>query len=193
MLDGSHRDSRAAAREGMSVGYSLCHDITLQSLTMPLLTVRQAADHVGVARQTMFSYIKSGRVSATVDPHSGEKRIDISELLRVFGDRPKTDRPTTASDHTRQSEVTPGAVALQIEVATLRAQLEARAAEVAMLKDRVAELKDREHQGDQERQKLLALLEQSQRLLTVQPPPKTQSQVAVLKSKKSKKTQQAKD
>ena len=138
---------------------------------MALLTVRQAAEHVGVARQTMFAYIKSGRLSATVDPHSGEKRIDMSELLRVFGDRPKTDRSMTVKDSSRHPEATPGAVALQIEVATLRAQLEARAAELAMLKERVAELKDREHHADQERQKLLALLEQSQRLLVAPPAP----------------------
>ena len=130
----------------------------------------------------MFAYVKSGRVSATVDPHTGEKRIDISELLRVFGDRPKTDRSMTIKDDSRQTEATPGAVALQIEVATLRAQLDARSAEVSMLKDRVAELKDREHQADQERQKLLALLEQSQRLLVAP---------AALQPKPTKKTKPA--
>ncbi len=139
---------------------------------MALLTVRQAADHIGVARQTMFAYIKSGRVSSTVDPHSGEKRIDTSELLRVFGDRPKTDRPPTASDRTRHSDATPGAVALQLEVATLRAQLQAKETELNLYRDRVSELKEREHHADQERERLLALLEQSQRLLAAPPAPK---------------------
>ena len=140
---------------------------------MALLTVRQAADHVGVARQTMFAYIKSGRVSATIDPHSGEKRVDISELLRVFGDRQKTDRPVTTGDKTRQSEETPGAVALQIEVATLRAQLQARETELSLYRERVTELKAAQSLADQERQKLLAMLEQSQRLLAAPqaPPP----------------------
>lgn len=140
---------------------------------MALLTVRQAADHVGVARQTMFAYIKSGRVGATIDPHSGEKRIDMSEILRVFGDRPKIDRPRIVGDRTRHPEEAPGAVALQLEVATLRAQLQAKETELSLYRDRVSELKEREHHADQERERLLALLEQSQRLLAAPPAPKT--------------------
>lgn len=51
---------------------------------MAQMTVRQAAEQVGVSRQTMFRKIKDGTVSATVD-HQGQKQIDSAELLRVFG------------------------------------------------------------------------------------------------------------
>ncbi len=51
---------------------------------MTQLTVRQAAEQVGVSRQTMFRKIQRGEVSATVD-HHGQKQIDSAELLRVFG------------------------------------------------------------------------------------------------------------
>ena len=52
---------------------------------MTQLTVREAADKVGVTRQTIFKYIRQGKLSATLS-RDGQKQIDVSELIRVFGE-----------------------------------------------------------------------------------------------------------
>ena len=51
---------------------------------MPLLTIAQAARTAGVARSTIYSHLRSGKLSATRTP-TGERRIDTSELTRVYG------------------------------------------------------------------------------------------------------------
>ncbi len=135
---------------------------------MAQLKLSEAARQVGVSRPTIYKYVQDGKLSVTTD-RKGQKQVEVSELLRVFGalkseTEIQTDRLDRGQHRLKLSETTP-AVALQIEVATLRAQLDARAAEVAMLKDRVDELKTREAQADQERARILAMLEQSQRLL----------------------------
>lgn len=136
---------------------------------MPQLTVRQAAERVGISRQTMFRYIKEGRVSATLS-HSGEKQIEISELLRAFGAlQPETATPATPRDNTRQSQSdnkTPATVAYQIELERLKAQLELKSAELELAKERISEFKNREHAAAEEKNRLLTLIEQQSRLLT---------------------------
>lgn len=135
---------------------------------MPQLTVRQAAERVGISRQTMFRYIKEGRVSATLS-HSGEKQIEISELLRAFGAlQPETVTPATPCDSMRQSHrdsETPATVTYQIELERLKAQLELKNAELELAKERIAELKSREHTAAEEKHRLLTLIEQQTRLL----------------------------
>lgn len=146
---------------------SLLH-ITQQVETVTYLTVRQAAEQVGVSRQTMFRHIKDGRVSATVD-RDGQKQIDVAELLRVFGElQSPIATAKTASDRSRltqKNETVPG-LAYQIELEKLRAQLELKAAELALAKERISELKSREHQVVEEKNRLLTLIEQQSRLLT---------------------------
>lgn len=151
---------------------------------MPQLTVRQAAERVGISRQTMFRYIKEGRVSATLS-HSGEKQIEISELLRAFGAlQPEAVVTTTDSDNKRQSPdltKTPASVTYQIELERLKAQLELKSAELELAKERIAELKGREHTAAEEKNRLLTLIEQQTRLLTAP----TQKKKAAAPSKKT--------
>ena len=52
---------------------------------MALLPVYKAAELVGLNRKTMYSYIKSGKVSASKDS-KGALLVDTSELIRVFGE-----------------------------------------------------------------------------------------------------------
>ena len=136
--------------------------------TVPQLTVRQAAERVGISRQTMFRYIKEGRVSATLS-HSGEKQIEISELLRAFGTlQPETVTQTTTRDNQRLSQsdsTTPASFTYQIELERLKAQLEVKSAELELAKERIAELKSREHAAGDEKNRLLTLIEQQTRLL----------------------------
>ena len=51
---------------------------------MALLPVSKAAELVGLSRKTMYSHIKSGKVSASKNA-KGSILIDTSELIRVFG------------------------------------------------------------------------------------------------------------
>lgn len=145
---------------------------------MTQLSVRQAAERVGISRQTMFRYIKEGKVSATLS-HSGEKQIEISELLRAFGALlPETDTPTTPRNSRRQpnsDSETPETVTYQIELERLKAQLELKNAELELAKERIAELKGREHTAAEEKHRLLTLIEQQTRLLTAPVPKKKAS------------------
>ncbi len=143
---------------------------------MTQLSVRQAAQQVGVSRQTMFRKIKDGTVSATVD-HAGQKQIDTAELLRVFGTlQTPGATPATASDRPRLTRAT-GETALSpavlVELERLRLQLEFKSAELAMAQQRIDELKQRERDAATERDRLLSLLEQSTRLLAAPPAPIT--------------------
>ena len=51
---------------------------------MALLTLTEAAAAVGKDRSTIHRNIEKGRLSAVLDA-SGERRVDTSELIRVFG------------------------------------------------------------------------------------------------------------
>lgn len=142
---------------------------------MTQLTVRQAAERVGVSRQTMFRYIQQGKVSATLS-HSGEKQIEISELLRVFGElQSETVTPATPHNRLRQTSrdsETAAITSYQIELERLKAQLELKSAELELAKERIAELKSREHSAGEEKNRLLTLIEQQSKLLTAPVPKK---------------------
>lgn len=149
-------------------------------------SVKEAADRAGVSRQTMFRYIKDGKISATTD-RQGLKQVELSELLRVFGElqQPKTpgvtvtDRPrlTRTSNATTQDNAL-----IQVEFARLQAQLEIKTAELELAKERISELKAREHSAGEEKNRLLSLIERQSLLLAapVKPPaaPRRQAKVS---------------
>lgn len=54
-------------------------------------SVRQAAGMVGISRKTLYAHIKQGKVSASRDAN-GDKVIDHSELLRVYGSQLETPK-----------------------------------------------------------------------------------------------------
>lgn len=143
---------------------------------MAFLTVRQAAEQVGISRQTMFRKIKEGKVSAVKDCF-GQLEIDTAELLRVFGAlQSPTVSDTTLHDGVRVSpktEETPATVAQQIEIERLRAQLELKTAELAMTRERLDEAKAREQAAHQDRDRIMGILEQQTRLLMAPPEPST--------------------
>ena len=90
---------------------------------MTLLTIAQAARTVGVARSTVYAHLRSGKLSAIRTP-TGERRIDTSELTRVYG----------TVGHTTQSDVvspTPQDIAL------LQAKIESLEAQNKLLRDEV--------------------------------------------------------
>ena len=104
---------------------------------MALLTIAQAARTVDVARSTIYAHLRSGKLSATRTP-TGERRIDTSELARVYG----PVRPTTQSDVV--SLTSP-------DVAILQARIEALEAQNRLLRDEV-------QAGREEKAKLLDVI-----------------------------------
>ncbi len=148
--------------------------------TVTQLTVRDAADKVGVTRQTIFKYIRQGKISATLS-RDGKKQIDVSELIRVFGEL-QQDTGTSSYTNDRRTLspkplTTPTTVALQIELERMKSMLEFKQAELVMAKERIAELKDREAQvkerereAIEERNRLIGVIEQQGRLLAAPAP-----------------------
>ena len=67
-----------------------------------LVTITEAARLAGVSRQTLYKKLGNGTLSASVDRH-GDRAIDTSELLRVFGelkDKQPLTRPVDVSTST---------------------------------------------------------------------------------------------
>ena len=142
---------------------------------MTQLTVKEAADKVGVTRQWLFRLIRKGKLSATLS-RDGKKQVDVSELIRVFGELQQNtedrsysvDRRSLSPKLSNSSTTT----ALQIELERLKSALEFKQAELALAIDRIQELKDREllvkeRERDlaDERNRLIGIIEQQNRLL----------------------------
>ena len=106
---------------------------------MTLLTIAQAARTVGVARSTVYAHLRSGKLSATRTP-TGERRIDTSELARVYG----TVEQTTQSNVVRSTPQ---------DVALLQAKIESLEAQNRLLRDEV-------QAGREEKAKLLDVISQ---------------------------------
>ncbi len=136
---------------------------------MPLLTVRQAAQHVGITRQTMFRHIKQGKVSATV-AHDGELRVDTAELLRVYGAlQSPGESPSVASSGKRQTQATAETAAHQVEIERMQDQLALAYERLDLAKERIEELRQRAQELVIERDRFLVIVERQSRLLS---PPK---------------------
>lgn len=144
---------------------------------MTQLTVRDAADRVGVTRQTIFKAIKQGKLSATVDAR-GQKQIDITELLRVYGRlQPPDDTPRDKRDGGQLSSQTTTTGVLQLELERAKMQLQVKDLELATMRERVEELKTREQEAkarertvSEEKQQLLTIIDR-QTLLLAAPKP----------------------
>lgn len=152
---------------------------------MTYLKLSDAARQVGISRPTIYKYAAEGRLSVTTD-RLGHKQVQLSELLRVFGALSPETQKTVKTDNTaesfsslRQSSKTvetSSLSALLVELERTKAQLQSKVMEADLLRERVDELKARERYSQEERSRLMAMLEQSQRLLAA-PAPKLRSPV----------------
>lgn len=126
---------------------------------MALLNQSAAARVAGINRSTLIRAIKSGKLSTSIN-EQGERCIDTSELLRVFGPLKQgatgdatgnaTPLPQSASG-ANTSDATPTNALIEV----LQAQLQdARERERAAL--------EREREGRERESRLLALLEVEQ-------------------------------
>lgn len=140
---------------------------------MTQLSVRQAAEKVGVTRQTIFKKISTGELSATND-HRGNKQIDVTELLRVYGKLHSNDSQTgTTANSQRQSKVSMNSGDLQLELERAKMQLQLKERELQLAEERIADLKAREAESKgrerdalTEKQQLLAIIDRQTLLLT---------------------------
>ena len=120
------------------------------------LTVTQAAKAVKKGRNTLYRHMNDGTLSYT-DDGTGKRLIDVSELQRVYQDlsgleQHGTKRDTLQKDIMEQT-VTPENQALKQQIEQLKHQLDV---------------------SNQEKQKLLEILEQSQNTIKALTPPKEQ-------------------
>ena len=121
-----------------------------------------AARAARVNKSTVLRAIKGGRLSARRE-EGGTYRIDASELARVYDLRhlaPVAPRGTEGAMPQAATADAPSAPPLDIEVAVLRARLEAAEAQAARERETVADLRKR---LDRAEERVLAL--------TVQPAP----------------------
>lgn len=141
-------------------------------MTATQLTVSDAALQVGVTRQTIFKAIKSGKLSATQN-NRGHMQINVVELLRVYGELQSPDQVAQNKVHkAQQSPVLPASAGLQLELERMKLLIERKDFELEQMRERVAELKTREQQANEERLRIFGLLEQQTRLLAAPVPAK---------------------
>ena len=94
---------------------------------MVLLTISKAAKTVGKPRSTLYKHIKNGKLSAIMDS-AGNRRIDTSELARVYGDYKPDTEPTVATNT--------NVVILESKIQSLEAQNRLLERELEAAKDR---------------------------------------------------------
>jgi len=63
----------------------LDHTASRRGFNMALVTITKASHLAGLTRQSIYRHIKQGKVSA-ITQNDGTKKIDTSELLRVYGE-----------------------------------------------------------------------------------------------------------
>lgn len=130
---------------------------------MTILSFPEAAAAVGCSRQHLYRLTGKGRISVVSKP-DGNKGIDTSELLRVFGKlaAPVTEKATGDShpgDSRRQPVTEPETAA---SVSIMEVELRAAKDALRVAEERLREAHDREH-------RLLELLAAQTRMLENKP------------------------
>ena len=104
------------------------------------LTIKEAVEVIPVSESSLRRDIKSGKVSSEKDLQ-GRRRIDASELVRVYGElKTINEEPTQSDESVRESQVntddTPKIIALlEGQVQDLKDQLDTATEEKAQLLD----------------------------------------------------------
>lgn len=110
---------------------------------MALVSVTEAARLTGKNRATIHRYIKQGKLSQISDA-TNTKKVDTSELIRVFGSLTATPATPLQSD-VMQHDATPKAeqsvVLLQQKIALLEQLLESKNKELQRQDEHIDSLK----------------------------------------------------
>jgi hypothetical protein len=113
---------------------------------MARLTITEAIKASPIKRTRMYShYIKKGLITVSVDS-SGEKYIDSSELLRVFGTIKKPDQPVTPTAHSEHPLETFRVNATELEKPATTVPPEQETELVKLLREQLQKAEDREQQ-----------------------------------------------
>lgn len=150
-----------------------------------------AAKKVGISRSSIYRLIDEGKLSATTD-RRGKKVVELSELLRVFGsiqeetEQDKTQenkkhKPVNASGLTgRTGQDTLFSTVQELE--HLRTQLQLKDMELRLkdkelelANERMQDLRQTTEQVNQEKNKLLNIIERQTLLLAAPKPPRVAS------------------
>lgn len=106
---------------------------------MAKVSISKAIKLSGVSRSTFYkSYINKGLIS--VEDERGKKRIDTSELIRVFGELVDHTPKDSATDTNPNNIEQPNTTALEIEIKMLKDALNAATADKEWLKAQNQEL-----------------------------------------------------
>ena len=101
---------------------------------MTQLTLREAADAVGVSKSTLFRAIRTGRLSATRND-DGNFRVDPAELFRVYPPaNPERSAPTRATPQVMTRDATADDTDLKVRNAALEAEVQGLKAMVEELR-----------------------------------------------------------
>lgn len=161
-------------------------------MSQAFLTIAQAAEQIGVSRQSIWRKCKDGIIPSSKDKRTGSTVIQIIDLIAHYGELEQAttvNTATTATSRRNQQQITSNsATPLQQELERLRNELEERKQEIAELKREVREEKS---QWLEEKNWFKQLIERQSLLLASNPSAPqiaTESQqVKEPKTKKSKK------
>lgn len=111
------------------------------------VSLSQAAKMVGVTRQTLYRHIDEKNISL-IDKDTKRPKIDVSELVRIYGDKIKIPKeqdnntPSSKSDHTQSDNKD----ALKVELELTREKVKSleleRERERRQLSDQIDNLQD---------------------------------------------------
>ena len=129
---------------------------------MAKLNLSQAAKAAGIARGTLYSHIHKGNISCELDP-KGNKVIDTSELMRVYGELKTNEVPNEQSsirsiEQDNTLGITGIAQVLEQRINDLEQQIE------DLRKDKEDLQKDKDDNRKRE-EELLSIIKQQQILL----------------------------
>lgn len=114
------------------------------------LSLNKAAKEAGISKSTLSNALNNGRLTADKDER-GRWKIDPAALFQAF---PKT----TPNEHSVPITNTEANTDLRIEIAELKATLEAERKLTDSLSDQVGDLRARLDQENEERRKLTAMI-----------------------------------
>ena len=131
-----------------------------------IVSISEAARAAGINRRTLQRAIQTGRLSATVDA-AGERGVDLAELIRAFGPLKEAPQETPRGPGAAMShETAPPHVPETALVAVLREQL---------------------RQAQQEKDRLMSLLETAQQVLQAEQQARRELETRLLLAPKKKK------
>jgi hypothetical protein len=110
------------------------------------VTISKAADMIGITRATLYRHIEKKGISVVKDDDDNPK-IDVSELIRVYGSKVKIDN-NTSSDDTGDTDA--NTVIKQSKTST---KTQGNTVELEVLKERVKHLELSNTKAEQERRR----------------------------------------